>query len=106
MRPQTVTQTGVGNSVPVPADIYQNPTNVTMAVEVTGTVTYNVVWTTDDVWNVPAGSLNWFTGPSNLQGATTNQVGNLEGDVTATQLQVTAGTGTATMRVLQGGVQG
>jgi hypothetical protein len=103
MRPVTLSQTGVGNSVPVPVDIYLDPFNITIAVEVTGTVTYSVVWTTDDVWNTPPGSLNYYAGPANLQAATTNQVGTLDSPVTAIQLQVTAGTGTATMRVLQAG---
>jgi hypothetical protein len=103
MRPVNITQTGVGNSVPVPLDLYQRPFEVTLAVEVTGTVTYSVVWTTDDVWNVPAGSLNWNPAASNLTAATTSQVGSLISPVTAVQLQVTAGTGTAFMRVIQAG---
>jgi hypothetical protein len=106
VRPQTVSQTGVGNSVPVPTDVYLTPFNVTIAVEVTGTVTYSVVWTTDDVWNVPAGSLNWNAAAANLTAQTTNQVGSLISPVTAVQLQVTAGTGTAVMRVIQAGTFG
>lgn len=106
MRPITISQTGVGNSVPIPADVYQNPTNITLAVEVTGTVTYSVEWTTDDVWNIAAGSLVWTAGPANLQAATTNQVASLVSPVTAIRLRVTAGTGTAQLRVVQGGVMG
>lgn len=106
MRPITLSQTGVGNSVPIPVDIYLTPFNVTLAVEVTGTVTYSVAWTTDDVWNTPAGSLNWNAAAANLTAATTNQVGSLISPVTAIQLQVTAGTGTAMLRVVQAGVMG
>lgn len=106
MRPVTLSQTGVGNSVPIPVDIYLTPFNVTLAVEVTGTVTYSVVWTTDDVWNIVAGSLNWNAAASNLTGATTNQIGSLVSPVSAVQLQVTGGTGTATLRVVQAGVTG
>jgi hypothetical protein len=106
VRPVTLSQTGVGNSVPIPVDLYLTPFNITLSVEVTGTVTYSVVWTTDDVWNVPAGSLNWQAAAANLTGATTNQVGSLISPVTAVQLQVTAGTGTATLRVVQAGVLG
>lgn len=106
MRPVTLSQTGVGNSVPIPVDIYLTPFNVTLTVEVTGTVTYSVVWTTDDVWNIPAGSLNWQPAAANLTAATTTQVGSLVSPVTAIQLQVTAGTGTATLRVVQAGVMG
>jgi hypothetical protein len=101
MRPVTVSQTGVGNSPWIPLDIHQNPFNVTLAVEVTGTVTYSVVWTTDDIWNVTNPTAT--AGPNNLQAATTNQVGDVVYPVTAVQLQVTAGTGTAQLRVIQSG---
>lgn len=106
MRPITISQTGVGNSVPIPVDIYLTPFNVTLAVEVTGTVTYSVVWTTDDVWNTPAANLTWNAAAANLTAATTSQVGSLISPVTAVQLQVTAGTGTASLRVVQAGVMG
>ncbi len=103
MRPVQVEVTGVGNGPWIPLDIYQNPFNASLAVEVSGTVTYSVVWTVDDIWNVSDPTS--FAGPANLQGATTSQVGSLTSPVTAVQLQVTAGTGTATLRVVQAGIQ-
>ncbi len=104
MRPVQVAVTGVGNSPWIPLDQYQDPFNVSLAVEVTGVVTYSVVWTTDDIWNNPNPVA--FPGPANLQGATTTQAGSLGAPVSAVQLQVTAGAGTATMRVLQAGAKG
>lgn len=104
MRPVTVSVTGVGNSPWIPLDLYQDPFNVSLAVEVTGVVTYSVVWTTDDIWNTT--NPQSFAGPANLQGATTTQAGSIGAPVTAVQLQVTAGTGTAQLRVLQAGVKG
>lgn len=104
MRPVTVAQTGIGNSAWIPVDIYQDPLNITCTVEVNGVVTYSVVWTTDDIWNNQNPTA--FAGPANLQGATTNQSGAIGGPITAVQLQVTAGAGTATMRVVQAGAKG
>lgn len=108
MRPITRSLTGVANDVPTPLDIYLTPFNVTIQVIVTGTITYSVQWTNDDVfasgYNPATG--NWFAAATNLTNATDNEVGTLQSPVTATRLITTAGTGTATMRVTQAGVFG
>lgn len=101
MRPVTVTTTGVQNSPWIPLDIYLNPFEVSLGCEVTGVATYSVVWTTDDIWNVP--NPQAFAGPANLTAATTTQAGSLISPVTAVQLQQTAGAGSVQMRVVQGG---
>src|ERR1700752_2049789 len=44
----TVGTTGVGSSVAVPLDQYISPFNPTLAVEVTGTLNYDVQYTEDD----------------------------------------------------------
>lgn len=101
MRPITLSQTGVGNSVPIPVDWRISPFELSIKVAAGGN-TYSVVWTEDDVFN-PAVTAEWFAGPANLTGATTDQVGTLVSPVTAIQLQVTAGAGTSAMRVVQAG---
>lgn len=105
MRPITRSLTGVGNDVPVPMDLYQRPFNVSIAVTVTGTITYSVQWTLDDVfapgYNPATG--NWFAAAANLTAKSDNEAGSLISPVTAIQLITTAGTGTATMRVAQAG---
>ena len=45
MRPVTITISGVSNSNPVPIDSYVSPSNLGMAVIVTGTTTYKVQYT-------------------------------------------------------------
>lgn len=105
MRAVRLSVVGVNNSPPVPLDLYQKPFNVSMAVEVTGDVTYSVQWTVDDIWN-PAVVPVWFAAATNLTGATDNQAGSLESPVTAVRLSVTAGTGSAAFTVLQSGVMG
>lgn len=108
MRPITRSLTGVGTDVPIPLDIYLKPFSVSIAVTVTGTITYSVQWTEDDIfaagYNPAAG--NWFAAAANLTGAVDNQAGSLQAPVTAVRLITTAGTGTATMRVVQAGVIG
>lgn len=106
MRPITRALTGVGNDVPVPMDLYQRPFNVSIAVAVSGAaITYSVQWTQDDVWasgyNPATG--NWFAAAGNLTGAVDNEAGSIISPVTAIRLITTAGTGTATMRVVQAG---
>lgn len=105
MRPITLSQTGVGNSVPIPCDIYLTPFNVSLGVEVTGTVTYSVQWTFDDVWD-PNATITWDPAAANLTAAVDNQQGSLVSPVTAVRLSVTAGTGTAKLRLVQAGVFG
>lgn len=108
MRPITRSLTGVGNDVPIPLDIYLTPFNVSIQVTVTGTITYSVQWTQDDVfatgYNPATG--NWFAAAANLTAATDNEAGSLVSPVTAVRLITTAGTGTAAMRVVQAGVFG
>ena len=45
MRPVVLSVTGVGNSVPDPLDHFLTPFNVSLAVVVTGTITYTVQYT-------------------------------------------------------------
>lgn len=106
MRPIVRSITGVANDVPVPLDIYLIPFNVSIAVTVSGTITYSVQWTQDDPFNPPAAGLTWFAGPTNLQAATDNEAGSLVSPVRAVRLITTAGTGTATMTINQAGVMG
>lgn len=103
MKPVVTSITGVGNSPWVPLDQYLTPSDVTIGIEVTGTVTYSVVVTPDNPFTV--GSPTSFPGPAGLTAQSANalvELGTLP--VAAVQLQVTAGTGTATMTVLQAGI--
>jgi hypothetical protein len=102
----TVDTVGVGATQEIPIDRYQNPTNITLTVEVTGTVNYTVQWTTDDIFGGAPGPFVWFPGPSNLVAASTTQSGTLVSDVIAVRLLINSGTGSAQLRVVQGGVMG
>lgn len=107
MLPQQRSQTGVGNTAPIVLNIYGNPFSVGMGVIVSGTVTYTVQHTFDDTsvpgWN-PA-TANWLNHIF-LLNLTTNMDSNYAFPVRAIRLQVTAGTGTATLYAIQSGGMG
>ena len=104
MRPVVLSVTGVGNSVPDPLDHYLTPFNVSLAVVVTGTITYTVQYTYDDVfaptYNPATG--NWLPHPS-LTAQTATKDSNIAYPVRAVRLTTSAGTGTATLTDSQAG---
>ena len=74
MRPVVYTVTGVGNSPVYAMDLYISPANVGLAVIVTGTITYTVQYTFDNVFAAgysPA-SGNWFNHPTLTGSASAN----------------------------------
>jgi len=98
MRPQTVSFTGVGTSVPVKLDVYALP-QVALQVNVTGTVTYTVQQTLDDP---ESSSATWFDHPdTNLVAQTVARQGNYAYLPRGIRLNVTAGSGSATLIVIQ-----
>lgn len=102
MRPISVTQVGPGTSAPIVLDIHGRP-EVSLQVDVTGTVNYDVEQTLND----PASSPNWFDHPdSNLVGATASKQGNYGYVPRAVRLNINSGGGSATLTVIQSGITG
>lgn len=100
MKQQTVSQTGVGSSNNIVVNTNISPVNIGFGVLVSGTVTYTVQHTFDD----PAvGFSTWFSHPT-VASQTTNQDGNYAFPVTGIKLLVTAGSGTATLKLIQAGI--
>jgi hypothetical protein len=108
MRPTQVTVTNVGVSQPVPMDQNLTPFNVGLGAVITnGTPTYTVQHTFDNVFDSaynPATG-NWFNQPD-MTAQITNADGNYAFPVSAIRLNVTAGTGTVALRIMQAGVMG
>lgn len=105
MRPIRVTQTGVGNGAPMIVDRNGRP-EISLQIVTTGTVTYTVQQTLDDLEN-SAITPTWFVHPdANLVAATSSQQGNYAYVPAAVRIAVTAGTGSATLTVLQAGTHG
>lgn len=98
--PSIVTQTGTGTSAWIPVDHTQNAFAIGFGCVVSGTVTYDVQHTFDDINNssvVPTAFNN-----SIVSGQTSNKDGNYAFPIRAVRLNITAGTGSVTLTVLQG----
>ena len=100
MRPQIFSQTGVGTSAWIPLDYKQSPFNVGFGVVAGGTVTYDIEHTFDDVFDssITPTAFKHAT----LVTQTTNKDGNYIVPIRAIRVNVTAGTGSATVTLLQG----
>jgi hypothetical protein len=107
MRPIVLTRTGTGVTAVAPLDTYISPFNVGMGAVVSGTATYTVQHTFDNVqapgYNPASG--NWFNHPT-MTGLTGSQDGNYAFPVTAIRVNVVSGTGTVTLTAIQAGVVG
>jgi hypothetical protein len=89
MYPKTITQTGTGASAWIPVDYKQAPFNLSLAaIVVSGTATYNVEYTYD---NVLAGATATAWVVSALSAQTTSKDTALSAPVRAVRLNVTAG---------------
>ena len=105
MRPIRISVTGVGNGDVIPIDQYLNPTTIALGVTVDGTITYTVRYTYDDVFDpnfTPAGA-EWFD-VTGLAAQSANADAALTAPPSAVQLITSAGTGTATLNLLQAGL--
>ena len=90
-----------GVAPPLPLDIHGRP-DVSLQVVVSGTVTWTIQQTLDSVWDIA--NPTWFSHPdSNMVAQTVNRQGNYAYVPAAVRLQITSGTGTATLTVIQSG---
>ena len=103
MKPVNLSVTGVGNSAVFPVDTYVAPSNMGLAVVVTGTITYKVQYTFDNVFaaGYDPTSGTWFDHPTLTGSASANS--NIAYPVTGIRLTTTAGSGTATLTIIQAG---
>lgn len=103
MRIQSVSQTNTGSSQVIPMNLDSTPFNVGFGVVInSGTPTYSVQHTFDNVLD-PNVTPTWFTHPT-IFDETTNQDGNYAFPVAAVKLVITAGSGTATLNLIQAGI--
>jgi hypothetical protein len=100
MRPVTVSRTGVGVSSVVAVDYMQNSPAVGIAAVVSGTVTYDIQHTYSDVLDSTVTPV-WFIAPE-LAAKTVSADGVYVGPIRGLRINVSAGTGSVTLTVLQG----
>ena len=101
MRPQQLTLTATGTSAWVPLDFKQVPFNLGLqVVKNSGTATFTVEYTMDDVWD---STVTPTAFASAISGSTANTTNNIAFPVRAVRLNITAGTTpNVTFTVLQG----
>jgi hypothetical protein len=106
MRRIQLSQTGAGATAVSPMNLNTSPFNIGFAVIVSGTVNYTVQHTFDDVYSPAfnAGTATWLPHPT-IAGQAANADGNYAFPVTGIRLLVNSGGGTATLVLLQAGIQ-
>lgn len=105
MRPIRKTISAVASSDAAPLDHYISPFNATAAVLVSGSLTYTVEYTHDDVFapDFDSATANW-TPIAGLSGQTASADENIAFPVAAVRLRVSAYTsGSATLTLTQAG---
>lgn len=105
MKPVNFTVAAVGVSPVYAVDLYTSPSNIGLAVVVTGTITYKVQYTFDNIfaagYDPTAGTSTWFDHPTLTGSASKND--NIAYPVTGIRLNNTAGTGSSTLTIIQAG---
>jgi hypothetical protein len=95
--------TGVGASQEIPLDQYISPFNVSLFVDITGTVDVTVQFTGDDVFGDAPGPFSWTDHPS-LTNITADDDATFISPVSACRLLTNSGVGEAVLRVAQAGL--
>ena len=106
MRRIVLSKTGAGGSQVSPMNLNTSPFNIGFAVIVTGTANYTVQHTFDDVFSptFDASTATWFNHPT-IATLAANADGNYAFPVAGIRLFVNSGGGTATLVLLQAGIQ-
>lgn len=105
MRQMIVSSTS-GPSSPLVMNLNATPFNVGFGVVVQGSPTYTVQHTFDNLSNATGsgtGFVTWFNHPT-IASETINADGNYAFPVSGIRVNVTSGTGTATLTVIQAGI--
>ena len=97
---------GAKNSDPIPIDIHGRP-EISLQVDVTGTANWTVQQTLDNPFTTPAGSIVWFNHPdANMVAQTVDRQGNYAYVPAAVRLQLSSGSGSAKLTIVQAGILG
>lgn len=104
----TIGVNGAGDSRTIILDTYQMPFNLSVGALVTGTPTYRLQYTYDDVFAATwpnSSTQNWFT-HSTMTGLTASADATINNPVTAIRIGITTGASpqSITLRVIQSGL--
>lgn len=106
MKAMALATSGISTSSVAAINSNVAPVNVTIAVKVTGSATYNVEYTLDDIFaaGFTQGAATWFNHPTLAAGQTTTKDCQITWPVTGIRINQTAGANTTAARVLQAGI--
>ncbi len=99
--PNYITYTTTGAQTPISLDWMLAPFNVSIAIWLTGTATYALQYTLDDV-NDPTITPRWFDSTDMPTGTTASGVTNFAFPVRFIRVNIAALTGTLELKVIQG----
>ena len=99
MKRQTITVSSAASSAAIPMDPKVAPFSVGIGCVATGTLTYKVQHTFDDIFDSTV-TPTWFD-HSSMTGLTANQDGNYAYAVRGVRLLINSGTGSVTMNLVQ-----
>jgi hypothetical protein len=107
MRPVRVVLRAAGVSAPIPLDVNQSPFSVGLGATISGTATYTVQYTFDDVFasGFDPSAAAWIS-HTGLTDKTTSADNSLTYPVTAVRLNVASVSGSVTLNVIQAGMPG
>jgi hypothetical protein len=104
MRPQSVTQSGVGTSALLCPDTNRNPFRVDFVAKVGGTVTdFAIEYTKDNPFapDFDPGTATWF--PTTVTGASATAEGSIQTTARAVRINIDTGDGSVELTLLQPG---
>jgi hypothetical protein len=107
MTTTTITRTNAGRSAVVAVDNFLAPFNVGLGADITaGTPTFNIEYSFDDPMEegYSAATATWFIA-SGFSGATAKTGGSLTVPCKAVSINITTGSGTVSLQILQAGTQ-
>lgn len=93
MRPVSITATALGGSTPVLPDFYQQPFDMGISLNLTGSINVTIQYTLDDVYNTPQSSWLWINHPT-LQNISADTAGSIQFPVTGIRIYVNTIIGT------------
>lgn len=104
MRPIVIAKTGTGTSTTAALDHYQSPFNVGLGAVVSGSATYTIQHTFDDIFDATV-TPTWFNHPT-LASQTASADGNYAFPIRGVRINIASGAGTVTLTLIQAGMPG
>lgn len=106
MAVNTISKTGTGSSGIYAVDYFKVPVNVGIQAVLSGTATYTVEYTLDDILadGFVASSATWTAVSTNFTGATTSQNALFTVPARGIRLTIASGAGTVTATLCQAGI--